>query len=205
VLNLSYSTALNFSDYDFVVVRLGSRYGRQRCFKGQIPRAHEVGIIRWMQPTHPDHFLRLNLKFKGLGPRARPMMLCDIEHTLCEIDKYVRKLNASAPSKRIFQPSGRLPNMRLPKAWTHHARRYLRIKCQEEADTEFIEKFVVQSIESHRDVDGEREFLVYWQGYSDDEASWEPEDMLVDDAPKAIREYWKRVHKGTYYISLIVR
>jgi len=46
---------------------------------------------------------------------------------------------------------------------------------------------------------------VYWQGYSDDEASWEPEDMLAEDAPHAIREYWKRVHKGTYYISLIVR
>ncbi|OJA17001.1 hypothetical protein AZE42_00587 [Rhizopogon vesiculosus] len=199
VLNLSYSSVLNFSDYDFVVVGLGSRRGLQRCFKGQIPRAYEVDIIRWMQLTQPDHFSRLNLKFKGLGFNARPMMLCDIEHTLCEIDKYVRKLGT--PSRRTFQPSGKLTKICLPKAWRHHARRQLRIKCEEEAETEFIEKFVVESIQLHRDVDGEREFLVYWSGYSDDEASWEPEDMLADDAPNAIREYWKRVHKGTYYLS----
>ena len=79
VLNLSYSTALNFSDYDFMVVGLGSRHGLQHCFKGQIPRAQEVGIIRWMQLTQPNHFLCLDLKFKGLGPRVRPMMLCEID------------------------------------------------------------------------------------------------------------------------------
>jgi hypothetical protein len=89
--------------------------------------------------------------------------------------------------------------MRLPKAWTHPARQSIRIKCQEEAEVEFIEKFVVSSIHSHREVEGEREFLVYWEGYSSDDASWEPEDMLTDDAPNAIREYWKRV-KGTCYI-----
>jgi len=118
------------------------------------------------------------------------MMLCDIEHTLCEIDKYVRKL--STPSRRIFQPSGKLAKIHLPKAWTLPARRKLRIKCQEEASVEYIEKFVVASIQAHRDVDGGREFLVYWEGYSDDEASWEPEDALVDDAPHALKEYWKR-------------
>jgi hypothetical protein len=199
VLNLSYSKVLNFSDHDFVVVGLGSRRGLQRCFKGQIPRAYEVDIIRWMQLTQFENFSRLKLKFNGLGHNGRPMMLCDIEHTLCEIDKYVRKL--SAPAHRPFRPSGKLAQMRLPKAWSHFARCDLRIKCPKEADTEFIEKFVVESIQSHRDVDGEREFLVYWEGYGDDEASWEPEDPLADDAPNAIREYWQRVHQGTYFLS----
>lgn len=198
VLNLSYSKVLNFSDYDFVVVGLGSRRGLQRCFKGQIPRAYEIDIIRWMQLTQFDHFSRLNLKFDGLGPKGCSMMLCDIEHTLCEIDKYVRKL--STPRPRNFQPSGNLPKPRLPKAWALSARRELRIKSQKEADTEYFERFVVESIQSHREVDGEREFLVYWEGYSDDEATWEPEGVLADDAPNAIREYWKRIHQGTYYL-----
>ncbi|KAG1753958.1 uncharacterized protein EDB91DRAFT_1100894 [Suillus paluster] len=189
VLNLSYSSVLNFSDYDFVVVGVGSRRGLQRCFKGQIPHACEVDIIRWMQLTQAEHFSRLNLKFNGLGPRARPIMLCDVEHILCEVDKYVRKL--ATPSRRPFHPSGTLAKMRLPKAWTLPARQSLRIKCQEEAEVEYIEKFVVDSIRSHRGVDGEREFLVHWEGYSTDEDSWEPEDMLADDAPHAIREYWE--------------
>jgi hypothetical protein len=198
VLNLSYSSVLNFSDYDFVVVGLGSRRGLQRCFKGPIPRKCEVDIIRWMQLTQNDHFSRLDLKFNGLGSKARPIMLCDIEHTLCEIDKYVRKLGTSA--RRNFQPSGALPKMRLPKAWTLPERLPLRIKCQKEAEVEFIEKFVVSSIESHRGAEGEREFLVYWEGYSSDDASWEPEDMLADDAPNAIREYWERVQGACYLI-----
>ncbi|KAG2042930.1 hypothetical protein BDR03DRAFT_489917 [Suillus americanus] len=190
VLNLSYSSVLNFSDHDFVVVGLGSRRGLQRCFEGLIPRKREVDIIRWMQLTQSDHFSRLDLKFNGLGPGARPIMLCDIEHTLCEVDKYVRKLGT--PARRAFHPSGALPKMCLPKAWTLPERLSLRIKCQKEAEVEFIEKFVVSSIQSHRGVEGEREFLVFWEGYSSDDASWEPEDMLADDAPNAIREYWER-------------
>jgi hypothetical protein len=60
-----------------------------------------------------------------------------------------------------------------------------------EADTEFIEKFVVESTQSQRGVDGEREFLVYWEIlYGNDEASWEPEDPLADHVSNAIREYW---------------
>ncbi|KAG2135907.1 uncharacterized protein EDB93DRAFT_1254153 [Suillus bovinus] len=175
VLNLSYSNVLNFSDYDFVVVGVGSRRGLQRCFKGQIPRACEVDIIRWMQLTQSDHFSRLKLKFNGLGSESRPIML-----------------KIGTTPRRPFRPSGELPEMRLPKAWTLPARLSLRIKCPEEAEVEFIEKFVVSSIQSHRGVEGEREFLVYWEGYSSDEASWEPEDMLADDAPNAIKEYWKR-------------
>ncbi|KAG1839057.1 hypothetical protein C8R48DRAFT_644752 [Suillus tomentosus] len=191
VLNLSYSSVLNFSDYDFVVVGVGSRRGLQRCFRGQIPHACEIDIIRWMQSTQSDHFSRLKLEFNGLGPKARPIMLCDIEHTLCEIDKYMRKIGT--PPRRPFHSSGALPKMRLPKAWTLPARQSLRIKCPKEAKVEFIEKFVVSSIQSHREVEGEREFLVYWEGYSSDDASWEPEDMLADDAPNAIKAYWKRV------------
>ncbi|KAG1882387.1 hypothetical protein F4604DRAFT_1743797 [Suillus subluteus] len=96
VLNLSYSSVLNFSDYDFVVVGLGSCRGLQRCFEGLIPHKCEVDIIRWMQLTQGDHFSRLDLKFNGLGPEACPIMLCDIEHTLYEVDKYVRKLGTPA-------------------------------------------------------------------------------------------------------------
>jgi len=60
-------------------------------------------------------------------------------------------------------------------------------------------KFVVKSIESHRDVDGEREFLVYWQGYSNDEASWEPEGTLADDAIGS--EYITTQRKGPDFVT----
>ncbi|KAG6327393.1 hypothetical protein ID866_11696, partial [Astraeus odoratus] len=91
LLNLSYSNVMNFSDNDFVVIGIGSRRGLQRCFKGNIPRCAEVDLVRWIQSSQNEHFARLGLTFNGLGPEHRPMMLCDIEHTLCELDKYIHE------------------------------------------------------------------------------------------------------------------
>lgn len=192
VLNLSYSDVVNFSEYDFVVMGIGSRKGLQRCFSANVPRAVEVDIVRWMQITQHEHFTRLGIEFNGLGPDHLPMMLCDIEHTLCELDKYIRKCTDVSPG-RPFGPNGKLGKPRLPRAWSHKSRSVLRIKSQEEAEAEVLEKYVVEAIKGHRVVDGVREFHVLWEGYPEDEASWEPEDSLVEDAPKVVREYLKTV------------
>ncbi|KAF8842281.1 chromo-domain-containing protein [Paxillus ammoniavirescens] len=188
VLNLSYSNVMNFSEYDFVVIGIGSRRGLQRCFREHIPRSAEVDLVRWMQVTQEQHFERLGITFNGLGPDRLPMTLCDIEHTLCELDKYVRRCSQKA-KPRPFEPSGKLGKIRLPKAWSHKSRRVLRIKCPEEAEAEVLEKFIVESIEAHREVHGVREFLVLWEGYPEDEATWEPEDGLMEDAPSVVNAY----------------
>jgi len=192
ILNLSYSDLMNFSEYDFVVIGIGSRRGLQRCFRDAIPRAVEVDVVRWMQSTQHEHFQRLGIKFNGLGPDHLPMMLCDIEHTLCELDKYIRKCINKTHS-RPFGTNGRLEKLRLPKAWSHESRRVLRIKSQKEAEAEVLEKFIVESIEGHREVDGGREFYVFWEGYPEDEATWEPEDSLMEDAPSIVLAYLKTI------------
>ena len=69
----------------------------------------------------------------------------------------------------------------------------MRIKSQTEAEAEVLEKFIVESIEGHRMVDGVREFHVFWEGYSEDEATWEPEDSLMEDAPSVVRAYLKTI------------
>lgn len=190
VLNLSYSNVINFSDYDFVAICIGSRRGLQRCFGETIPRSAEVDIVRWMQLSQDEHFERLGIRFNGLGPDHLPMMLCDIEHTLCELDKYIRKCDNKTPG-RPFVPTRTLGKMRLPKAWSHKSRHVLRIRSEQEAETEVLEKFVVESIEAHREVNGVREFHVFWEGYPEDEATWEPEDSLMEDAPSVVRAYLK--------------
>ncbi|KIJ70167.1 hypothetical protein HYDPIDRAFT_104842 [Hydnomerulius pinastri MD-312] len=133
ILNLSYSNVMNFSDYDFVVIGLGSRSGLRRCFREPIPRSIEVDVVRWMQISQDEQFERLGITFNGLGPGHRPMMLCDIEHTLCELDKYVRKCSDRRKGGRQFHPAGKLGKFRLPKAWSHKSRGLLRIKCPKEA------------------------------------------------------------------------
>ncbi|KAF9247228.1 hypothetical protein BU15DRAFT_84772 [Melanogaster broomeanus] len=191
LLNLSYSNVMNFSEFDFVVIGIGSRRGLQRCFGKKIPPSAEVDLVRWMQITQEQHFERLGITFNGLGPDHLAMMLCDIEHTLCELDKYVRRCS-NKTKNRPFEASGKLGKMRLPKAWSHKSRRILRIKCVEEAEAEVVEKFIVESIEGHREVDGSREFL----------ATWEPEDSLMEDAPSMVKDYLKRI-KGEAYSNLI--
>lgn len=192
ILNLSYSDVVNFSEYDFVVIGIGSRRGLQRCFRETIPRSVEVDIVRWMQISQSEQFERLGIKFTGLGPNHLPMMLCDIEHTLCELDKYIRKCTNKSMGRQ-FGPNGDLGKPRLPKAWSHKSRDVLRIKSQEEAEAEVLEKFIVEAIKGHRVVDGVRELRVFWKGYPEDEATWEPEDSLMEDAPSVVCAYLRSI------------
>lgn len=203
LLNLSYSSVMHFSEYDFVVITIGSRRGLQRCFKNEVPRYAEVDLVRWMQRTQDAHFARLGLEFRGLGPDHRPMMLCDIEHTLCELDKYIRKCEKLAKG-RPFLGIGKLEQPRFPVAWSHEDRRVLRIKDKSETEDDILEKFVVTRIADHRVVDGMREFLVLWEGYKDDEATWEPEDSLLEDAPGVIKDYLNNVKVGIIHDSRLL-
>lgn len=90
LLNLTYTGLANFPDTDpFVVVGPGARAGLKRCFGPNLSRSQELDIIRWMQSTQHEHFARLELSCT-LGPPGsayHKMQLCDIEHTLCEVDK----------------------------------------------------------------------------------------------------------------------
>ena len=198
LLNLSYSDAMNFSDHDFVVISIGSRRGLQRCFGGNIPRSAEVDLVRWMQSSQGHHFSRLGLTLNGLGDEGRPMMLCDIEHTLCELDKYIRRCNNPVQKGQPFRGTGSLGKIRLPKAWCHEDRHTVRIRNKVEAETEALEMFVVESIVGHRLVNGVQEFLVLWQGYGEDEATWEPEDSLMEDVPKMIKAFWKSLKVSAF-------
>lgn len=91
LLNLSYTGLGEFSDADsFVILGCGARAGLNRCFShGISSHAKELEVVRWMQRTQRDHFSRLGLSCT-LGPPGSPfheMGVCDIEHTLCEVDK----------------------------------------------------------------------------------------------------------------------
>lgn len=90
LLNLSYTGLGQFSDAEsFVVLGCGAHAGLKRCFRGELSRSMKVDLVRWMQRTQQDHFTRLGLSCT-LGPpgsKHHVMSVCDIEHTLCEVDK----------------------------------------------------------------------------------------------------------------------
>ncbi|KAG6856849.1 hypothetical protein H0H87_012907 [Tephrocybe sp. NHM501043] len=200
ILGLSYTKLLNFSGMDFVIAGpgassgLGKMFGLQRMKKAKesLPDIEEE-VIRWMAENQDAQFKRLGIEFLGLGPKRLPMDVVDIEHTLCEVDKYARKAHPSIKGKRqeirnIFNPTTSIfPPMVLPKAWNSPERKVLRIWPGPRPVKSV--RYIVSKIKAHRQGEKGREFKVSWFGYTDKDDTWEPEAHMLEDAPVAVNEY----------------
>ncbi|KAF9264564.1 hypothetical protein L218DRAFT_958273 [Marasmius fiardii PR-910] len=145
LLNLSYSSLLSrFSGMDFVSPGLGCISGLQKLFtKGSLNRAKAldsgiyISIIRWMADTQDVHFQRLGLDstFSPLGTSRFPLELADIEHSICEVDKYARLVHPEIRQrrktiKRTYKhvPGRSLPPIVIPNAWKDPRRTVVRIR-----------------------------------------------------------------------------
>lgn len=87
LIDLNYSTALDFDEMDFVVPGPGARDGIRKCF-GPAATGVETQVIQYMAETQGEHFARLGLSFAGLHGRA--LQLIDCQNLFCEVDKYSR-------------------------------------------------------------------------------------------------------------------
>jgi alpha-glutamyl/putrescinyl thymine pyrophosphorylase clade 1 len=123
-IDLNYSTAVNFSEMDFVVAGPGARDGIRKCF-GPAADGIEADIVRYMAEHQDEHFTRLELEFAGLWGRS--LQLIDCQNIFCEVDKYARAIHpaiagrsgrrrikqrftpASAPVPAWFPPKWDLP------------------------------------------------------------------------------------------------
>jgi hypothetical protein len=203
LLNLTYSSVINFSESDFVVPGLGAMSGLSKIFGTSMACAIravpgiEADIMRWMQETQHEHFERLGLSFSGLGSDGLPMQLCDIEHTLCEVDKYARVAHPTIEGlygrKHLrgssYQPSPSDPvQIRVPRAWSHPDRQIVKIRPG--GSRKVRKRYVISSIVDHREDEmGHMQYRVHWLGYGDGDDTWEPEDELQRDAPGAVETY----------------
>lgn len=90
LIDINYSTVLDFSEMDFVVAGPGARDGIRKCF-GPASAGLEREIIEYMAASQEEHFARLGLEFGGL--RGRPLQLIDCQNLFCEVDKYSRVMH----------------------------------------------------------------------------------------------------------------
>ncbi|KAF9477996.1 hypothetical protein BDN70DRAFT_836922 [Pholiota conissans] len=201
MLCLSYTKVLNFHENDFVISGPGSISGLNKIFgrahmekgRSHIPQ-FDAEVMKYLAKTQNIHFHRLGLDFSGLGTKKLPMSLADIEHTLCEVDKYCRVAHSGLKGKRTnisrnFSASNAKsygPPI-IPKAWSHPARRLARIRPEKKLVVE--KRYVVSRIGDHCDGPNGRQFFVFWEGYPDSDATWEFESSLKDDAPVIVAEY----------------
>jgi len=117
ILDLSYIPAFHhWTRVPFTTIGPGSRRGLVRIFGSKV-KAVETEAIQWLVETQFEHFKRLGIKEEDI-PRLSPthplgLTLVDMEHSLCEVDKYCRvKYSGSGGVKgskvRVFKPTGRL-------------------------------------------------------------------------------------------------
>lgn len=90
LIDINYSTALDFDEMDFVVAGPGARDGIRKCF-GPRSAGLEREIIEYMAASQHEHFTRLGLRFDGLF--GRPLQLIDCQNLFCEVDKYARVMH----------------------------------------------------------------------------------------------------------------
>ncbi|MCA2247562.1 hypothetical protein JF729_07095 [Mycobacterium intracellulare] len=87
LIDINYSTAIDFDEMDYVIAGPGARDGIRKCF-GPASAGHEQQLIEYMTASQDEHFARLNLTFPGLF--GRPLQLIDCQNLFCEVDKYAR-------------------------------------------------------------------------------------------------------------------
>ncbi|KAJ6619050.1 hypothetical protein B0H10DRAFT_2164011 [Mycena sp. CBHHK59/15] len=210
LLSLSYSPLLPFAANDFVVPGPGARSGLAKMFGRSIARARaavpaadiEAEVLRWMARTQTAHFARLGLAFaplRGADGRARPLDVADLEHAVCEVDKYARVRHPGVPGigtrtqlRGRFTPTGALPaSPVLPAAWADPARRTARVR---KGPVVVEQRYCILRIVGERKAgSGGIEYQVTWLGYT--ERTWEPRALILEDAPEIVAK-WVKAKKG---------
>lgn len=121
VIDLNYSTGLDFDEMDYVVAGPGAKDGIRKCF-GAAADGIESEIIAYMAESQDEHFGRLGLSFEGLN--GRPLQLIDCQNLFCEVDKYARIAHPTIPGlsgrsriKQKFAPAGPMTMSWFPPKW----------------------------------------------------------------------------------------
>ena len=115
----------NFSENEWAALGPGSSECIRKIFGPSI-RGHEEAALRWLYETQMSHFARLRIP-KSRIPRlctARPagMTMVDIEHALCECEKYSRAAFPHIKGRRVsagrpYVPKSEAITAVLPDKW----------------------------------------------------------------------------------------
>jgi hypothetical protein len=104
VTDLNYSSALSFSEMEFVKAGPGARSGIEKCFV-DIAGYSAEDLIRWTADRQSEELERRGLEFADLW--GRPLQLIDCQNLFCEVDKYARvahpEVSSRSGRKRIKQ------------------------------------------------------------------------------------------------------
>ncbi|KAJ7682901.1 hypothetical protein B0H17DRAFT_1014731 [Mycena rosella] len=212
LLSLLYSPLLPFSANDFVVPGPGASSGLTKMFGRSLRAAREAvpdietHILHWLVATQHTHFARLGLAFAFLrdaAGAARALDAADLEHAVCEVDKYARNAHPSVRGignrrgmRGVFHASpSALPAVpTLPRAWADPARRQARVRP---TPVDVEKRWVIVEVLGERATPPQRrvvhsDAIEYKVSWLRDISTWEPRYAILDDAPELVEEYEAR-------------
>lgn len=121
LIDLNYSTLLDFSESEFVIPGPGARDGLRKCFT-DTGGLTESDLIRIVADRQDLEFGRLEIDFQSLW--GRPLQLIDCQNVFCEVDKYARiahpevaGISGRTRIKQQFQPSREPVEYWYPPKW----------------------------------------------------------------------------------------
>ncbi|KAL5476407.1 hypothetical protein ACEPAI_3412 [Sanghuangporus weigelae] len=176
----SFSAAYQPLVHPLVNFSVGAVKGLKKCFSpSDLVSGSESALIRWMTDTQKRHFARLGWEpavlSNGNGKdEKRKMTLVDMEHTLCELHKYVRILSSAQGGgygKRFAQVAC------VPACMGPPARTRTRPKPEPgrlgnaRAEKVYVVNRILDKGETE---DGEVIYFVDWFGYPASVRTWEP-------------------------------
>ena len=194
----------NWSEDEWVALGPGSRECLKKMF-GPTIRGHEVSAIQYIRDNQQSWFIHCGIRPDQV-PRlheSRPpgLTMVDIEHALCECEKYSRgkyptiKGKRMVVGKRTFAPRQGTVTADIPDNWLNPVVRHEEeFECPPPVngteDTYEVSHIVKES--------GSR-FLVRWTGYGPESDTWMPARQLGEGASVLIEQWEKtkaRVHNG---------
>ncbi|KAI8996543.1 hypothetical protein BD414DRAFT_478341 [Trametes punicea] len=200
-LDLNMTPHFNYSEDEWVALGPGSLECIRKMFGPSI-RGFEFEALRYLHESQHTHFARLHIRppdIPRLPGRTPGLSMVDLEHALCECEKYSRAYHPSIKgkrqrvAKRVFVPRPEPITADVPPHWLKGPRRRRDSLTQPGA---FLiggeEHYEVSHIVAEKcsSGSGEPRYLIRWVGWAPEDDTWERESTLVDGAP-AVLEEWK--------------
>ncbi|KAI0629256.1 hypothetical protein C8Q77DRAFT_1236909 [Trametes polyzona] len=201
LLDLNMTAHFNYPEDEWVALGPGSLACLQKIF-GPAVRGFELDALRYLHRTQHAHFARLRVRpdrIPRIPGRAAGLSMVDIEHALCECEKYSRALHPSIVGKRLkvakraFVPRPEPITADVPAHWLKSPRvRRENLTYQDAFVIGGEQHYEVSHIvaEKRNQSGSDPRYLVRWMGWPPEDDTVERESVLADGAPDVLEE-WK--------------
>ncbi|KZT65741.1 hypothetical protein DAEQUDRAFT_696672 [Daedalea quercina L-15889] len=201
ILDLNMLPHFNWSENEWVALGPGSKACVHKIF-GPGVRSHELDAIQWLHATQDEHFSRLGIPVSRrprLCQSRRPgVTMVDLEHSLCECEKYSRAKHPEIKGKRAmvakhaFVPDPRRPTADLPLNWLKGPPRAVKLTHPPPvyAAGGKVEWEIFRIVAETTAPDARTpHYVLRWTGYGPDDDTCQPEMDLVEQATDVLKSW----------------